>query len=429
MKNISQIVNSGLCLGCGTCAGMCPGEAIEMKIIKGSFYPSVKDELCNSCKTCLKTCPGYSVDFEELSQFVFGKKYEEGLLGNLLNCYIGHSNNNGIRYNSASGGLASQILIYALEEAMVDGALVVRMKEKAPLETESFIARSKEDILEASGSKYCPVTLAKALRQILREDGRFAFVGLPCHIHGIRKAEKLSVKLREKIELHIGLLCSHTVDFTGTELLIKKLKIKKADVTSLRYRGKGWPGSMRVKTNNGQCFEIPLIGSWRSYWPLFSSFFFTPLRCIMCPDQSAEFSDISLGDPWLPQMRSEKLGKSIVITRTKKGENIINALKSAGLISIAPISFDAVVASQFLNLRFKKRDLSPRLKVLEALGREVPKIVPCASQSFWLGYLKAFIPYFNVLISSNKLWEKVIKYSPFELLRLYSGLCRAVLSL
>jgi coenzyme F420 hydrogenase subunit beta len=430
MRNISWVVDSELCLGCGICAGICPREAIEMVVSKGVFSPSVKSELCNNCQVCVKVCPGYSVDLSELSRFVFVKPYEAGLLGNFLNCYVGHSNDMDIRHNSASGGIASQILIHALGKKIIDGALVVRMKDGAPLETEAFIARSKEEILNASRSKYCPVTMGKAIRQILREDGRFAVVGLPCHIEGIRKAEKISGKLRQRITLHIGLLCSHSVSFRGTEFLVKKLKIGKENVVDLRYRGDGWPGSMTIRTKDGRCLRIPLFGSWHSYWFLFSSFFFTPLRCIMCPDQAAELADISLGDAWLPQMKNEKHGESIIITRTKEGEDTIKELNSVGLISVRPISFNEVIISQALNLKFKKNDLSKRLRVLRSLGKEVPYIVPMRScPRSRLGYIKALIPYFGVVISSNRFCEKVMEYIPFQLFRIYSGFCRVVFSL
>ena len=31
---LSEIIKQGLCLGCGTCAGVCPTEAIQIKTLK-----------------------------------------------------------------------------------------------------------------------------------------------------------------------------------------------------------------------------------------------------------------------------------------------------------------------------------------------------------------------------------------------------------
>ena len=108
------------------------------------------------------------------------------------------------------------VLISALEKNLIDGALVTRMKKDNPLESEAFIARTKEEIISASKSKYCPVAANISLKQILKEEGRFAVVGLPCHLHGIRKAEKINKALGKKIVFHFGLLCSHMVNFIGT---------------------------------------------------------------------------------------------------------------------------------------------------------------------------------------------------------------------
>jgi coenzyme F420 hydrogenase subunit beta len=80
------------------------------------------------------------------------------------------------------------------------------LKKDKPLEPEPFIARTKEEIYEARGSKYCPVPCKPCNEEILKapEGQMFAVVGLPCHIHGIRKAEQINKKLKERIVLLFG---------------------------------------------------------------------------------------------------------------------------------------------------------------------------------------------------------------------------------
>ena len=249
-ETITQVVKDGLCTGCGTCVALCPNEAIKLTINekKRIYAPELNEEKCNICGICYEVCLGHSVDFNQLNLETFGKKPEDVLIGNYLNCYIGHSTDYDIRYNSASGGLVTQLLIFALEEGIIDGALVTRMKKDNPLEPEPFIAGTKEEIIEASRSKYCPVPANIALKEILesKEGERFAVVGLPCHIHGIRKAEIINKKLKEKIVLHIGIFCSHAPNFWGTELLLERMSIKREEVIKLDYRGEGWPGSMKI---------------------------------------------------------------------------------------------------------------------------------------------------------------------------------------
>jgi len=186
-------VDSETCTGCGTCIAMCPNSAIRMTLKKGRYIPHINNELCNQCGICHEVCPGHSVDFKELNFAIFGKEPKDILIGNYERCYIGHSTDTSIRYNSSSGGLVTALLVFAIEERIIDGALVTKMNDKNPLEPKVFIARSKEEIISASKSKYCPVPANITLKEILKEDGKFAVVGLPCHIHGIRKAELIWV--------------------------------------------------------------------------------------------------------------------------------------------------------------------------------------------------------------------------------------------
>ena len=158
-NTIKEIVKDDLCTGCGTCVALCPEEAIKLTINerKGIYVPKIDEEKCNNCGICYTACPGNEVDFRHLNLEIFGKEPEDILIGNYLNCYIGHATDYDIRYNSASGGLVTQLLIFALEEGIIDGALVTGMKKDNPLEPEPFIARTREEIIEASKSKYCPV--------------------------------------------------------------------------------------------------------------------------------------------------------------------------------------------------------------------------------------------------------------------------------
>lgn len=55
--------------------------------------------------------------------------------------------------------MVSALLIFALEQGIIDGALVTKMSENNPLEPQPFIARTREEIISAAKSKYCPVRI------------------------------------------------------------------------------------------------------------------------------------------------------------------------------------------------------------------------------------------------------------------------------
>lgn len=423
LDNITEVVRNGLCVGCGTCAGVCPSEAISMRITKGLFLPDVDLNKCTFCRLCIKCCPGCSLDFRKFNSEIFGRQPKDHKVGNYINCYVGYSNNKEIRFDSSSGGIATQLLVFALEKGIIDGALVTRMRGDRPLEPAPFIARTKEDIISASKSKYCPVPSNEALECIIKEKGRFAVVGLPCHIHGVRKAEMNVKALKEKIVLHIGIMCSHTVGFSGTELLLKKLRTSRERVSEIAYRGSGWPGSMLVKLKNGSGFSVPYAGGWTAYEPIFSSFFFTPARCLMCPDETNELADISLGDAWLSELKNDKNGQSIVVARTKHGEDILNLACDTGVVFLKPIRSEKVRRAQSEPLKFKKDDLETRLALIEHSGMKTPEFdpKPNSSRSFF-AYARNLFVFLNFRSSEKQIIKRLLVGVPLPIFRLYCGI-------
>ena len=410
-NTIFQIVKDGLCTGCGTCIALCPNEAIKLTINekKGVYVPELDIEKCNNCGICYKVCPGHSVDFKQLNLELFNKESNNVLIGTYLNCYVGHSTDYNIRYNSTSGGLVTQLLIFALEKGLIDGALVTRMKKDAPLEPEPFIARSKEDIIEASKSKYCPVSANVALKEIMKsEEGeQFAVVGLPCHIHGIRKAEQINKKLKEKIVLHLGLFCNHTPSFWGTDILLNRLNVKKEDVIRLDYRGEGRPGSMKICLKDKE-----LLLS--DYWSFIGSYFFFPNRCLMCSDDVCELSDISFGDAWLPEFSDDKIGKSMIISRTRMGEKLLRAMELGNVVELNKIDAKKVVQSQAAMLYFKKKNLNARNKLFKVFPN-YDNIL----KSDTIDYLLALFLYMNACLSSKSFLRKILRRTPSKIIWLY----------
>lgn len=353
-QTIDSVVKDDLCTGCGTCLALCPLSAINMvkDNSRGIYAPQINWEICNQCGICFKVCPGHSVDFDRLNMSIFADNPADSLLGYYLNCYTGYATDYNVRYNAASGGLVTVLLISALEEGIIDGALVTRMSQENPFEPEPFIARTREEIISAAKSKYCPVPANIALREILKEDGKYAVVGLPCHIHGIRKAEEMDGALKAKISLHVGIFCGHPPNFLATEFLLWQRGITKEDVVKIDYRGEGWPGGISIYLRDGQRIFIPHFDAWKRL-----DLVFFPRRCTLCCDGAGELADISFGDAWLPEFSDDKNGTSVIISRTPKVDELLQRMLAKGIIKLDNTTAAKVAESQ-QNFRAKKNTIS-----------------------------------------------------------------------
>ena len=337
-----------------------------MILKRGRYVARLDKARCNRCGLCHEACPGHAVDFEGLGAALFGDIPEDTAVGRYLGCYVGHALDKGVRYNGASGGLVSALLIYALQERLIDGALVTRMRRDDPLTPEPFIARTREEILSAAGSKYCPVATNTALEEVLDSEDRIAAVGLPCHIQGLRKAEQRIPKLAEQVRYHVSLACSLNFSFVGTARFLQNLGIAPDSVAALRYRGQGWPGSVLVRLKDGKRRTVPYSECHRQLGP------YSLRRCTLCSDMLGELSDLTCGDAWVPQiMRTDRAGSSFVVSRTPAAEELLENAALRGAVELSELGLEDLLTSQGHAL-FKKRKLRARLRLFQLAGQSVP---------------------------------------------------------
>ena len=174
-------------------------------------------------------------------------------------------------------------------------------------------------------------------------------------------------KLEERIVLPLGIFCTKTISFKGTEDLLRRRSIRKEDIMELSYRGKGYPGGMLIRLKDDRNIFLSLS----DYYDIRFGSFALP-RCMLCCDHSCELADVSFGDAWLPNVkRADNVGTSIVISRTKEADDILQQMLRKGKIELDPISDDKVYQSQG-GLSAKKKRLKARLTISRFFGRKVP---------------------------------------------------------
>jgi len=370
--DIEHVLENGNCHQCGVCVGVCPTKAITLaQDEKKGLFPVFHRSLCTDCDLCYIACPGEEFDWNALQKSTFGLVPEDKELGYYREVWSGYTNWREIRQKGASGGVVTGLLIALLERNEIDGAVVVKMDEERPLEPKVFIARTATEILQAQQSKYLPVPTGRIIEEIMKQDGRYAIVGLPCHLHGIRLAQQKMPRLRKRIVFQVGLICGFHPSFTNTTFLVRRAGVHNFDeIKEIRYRDDTWPGGFNVIKKDGTNRMIHPVQDF--FW---SHALFERPRCATCTDAMAEFGDIVCGDEWRDDgvVREDyKEGWSYVIARTEVGSRYLNLLRDAGVLHLVPTHPGVVKSGMMITINLKKKIAFATIKIRKLLGLAVP---------------------------------------------------------
>jgi len=217
---------------------------------------------------------------------------------------------------SQDGGIVTALLSFALEEGVIEGA-VVAGPGKELWKPEPLVAMTPDEILSAAGTKYTFSPNVWALKKAVRQYGieKVGTVAIPCQLQGIRKMQAYPFGTRfiaDKIALLVGIFCMENFPFTSLETFISEKMNSSPDVVEKMDIGKGkfWIKSF------GE--EIGL--------PLKETHGYEQAGCNICADYTAELADVSTGSVGSPD------GWSTVLKRTDAGASIFDQAVEAGII-------------------------------------------------------------------------------------------------
>lgn len=371
MQNLNDVVNANLCLGCGLCTlNINVGSQIEMHYSKekGLSYPKINSNNSKNAQIGFDACPGKGYKIESLAkEYKLGNQYDENL-GRFDNIFSVTSIDSKILENASSSGIMTIILDYMIKNNIIDKAIVTKFDytESGPIAL-PIITKEYDELLNAQGSKYCPVNFSQVLKELIENKGRnsYAFVGTPCQIASIRYIQNNIQNLG--IKYFIGNFCGGFKSYNNLKRLININKISPADVNYFRFRGGGQPGSMIIKTSKN-ISEVP----YPEYVKMTG--YSKVKRCHFCVDATAELADFACGDAWLPEFLKTKNPTSIVITRTRKATTLLKQMANMKLISCDILSPEKTIQSQFANIETKKHRQRGRIKLYKLLGKKLPEL-------------------------------------------------------
>jgi len=324
---IEEVHNKGICQQCGGCVSFCNSMEYDVIGYKEPNSPPefINKENCLKCGICYHICPQTHVLDDDLNRTFNLLDSSSMTLGNIGDLYSCQSLDTDFLRHGTDGGVVNALLNFMFQEKLIDGAIVA--KTNAPFSREPFFAKSKEDLLSASGLK---LGVSHQLNEVQRYHSyssslpkisstkfkKLAVVGTPCQIYTIRCMQNLGIIPSQNIEFCLGLFCYENFEFDQRKVEqferefnikfedIEKIKIKKDLIIQL----KGVESLLHIPFEDLKDYMRP--------------------ACNACSDFTNVYADVSFGG----------LGSSenftTVITRTKKGRKLLaEALKQGIFIN------------------------------------------------------------------------------------------------
>lgn len=377
LQTFSDVVDWGLCVGCGACASKTTGNARMVQVESEGFRPVFHEAESRGRSRGLEVCPGYQIN--SLDANLSSRTAADVEFGPVLDIWEGWSTDPDVRFRGSSGGMLTALSLYCVEAGGFKGVIHSGMDRDQPWMNRNYVSRDRASILARTGSRYAPSAPCAALDDIRDTDGPFVFIGKPCDAAAVIEMRRRDPVLAEKIGLVLTFFCAGTPSTRGTLNLIENLRVPLDRVTAVHYRGEGWPGKFRVVTDPSD--ENKTL-SYEESWGRLTSH--RPLRCHLCPDGLGRVADIACGDAW-DQFEQDGAdpGRSLVLVRTALGQQLLADARRAGYATLRTAGAVNVLKAQE-NLLARRRALFGRLLAFRLMGAPVPSFRGFSLLRSWL---------------------------------------------
>lgn len=414
MVQIKDIVEQGLCSGCGACISEAP-DKLKMQFNDEGFL--IAKQFKDGTQTAVRVCPfnpnpEKAVKDEDIlaDKFLPDAGKFDHRVGKYINSYAGFSNK--FRESSSSGGIGTYILEQLLKNKIVDNLFVVA-EVNGTYEYQWF--SNWKDIKSISKTRYLPVTLEKLFLEIDKVEGSVAVSGVPCFIKAVRLKQHYYPELQEKIKFLVGIVCGGLKSKFYTDYLAQNAGIQ-SDYTKQEYRIKD-PDSYALDYSFGaydenEEFKSIKMNQVGNTWG--TSLFNAPAYDLS-DDLTAELADISLGDAWISPYMKDGLGTSVIVTRSKLAEDIIQAGIEAKELNMDLIPIDAFKLSQAGGFKHKQLGMKHRLHLLKDKLKIVPYKRKRLLENTPLEYKLVQAQRLHLRDKSTQVWKATKNLEDFEL--------------
>lgn len=279
------------------------------------------------------------------------------VLGTYKEVVTARSTDKQIQKIAQDGGIVSALLCFALDEKIIDGAVVAGPSD-VMWKPEPMVALTSDEILAAAGTKYTFSPNVWMLKQAVRQYGleKLGTVAIPCQTMGIRKMQSYPFGVRflaDKIALILGIFCMENFPYESLRTFISEKAGVDFDLVEKMDIGKG---KFWIKTQD----ELLTI-------PLKETHGYEQNGCKVCLDYVSELSDIATGSVGSPDLWST------VFVRTDTGETVFNQAVEAGAIETKAVDEGKFGLEMLTKLATQKKEKA--MKVIDerkSMGLPVP---------------------------------------------------------
>ncbi len=367
--SLEEIVEGGLCIGCGLCKSVAGADRIQIVLTpEGRERPVARQPLDESTLGRINAiCPGTRIEGAESAR---APAIHDLVWGPAELLSIGYAGDPEVRYRGATGGVLTALGQFLLASCRAKFILHVAASRKEPMRSERALSFDAASILEGAGSRYGPAAPLIDFTALLDRAEPFALIAKPCDIAAVRNLARIDPRVDRYLRYALTFVCGGASDLTKSEEVVSGLGIRPDELSLFRYRGNGCPGPTRLETKDGRSFEL----TYQEMWEDEATWRIQP-RCKICPDAIGESADLAASDVWPGGgPTGEDAGFNGIIVRTQRGLELYRAAVAAGAIVIEPreVSFRDFDEFQPHQVR-KKRAVWARLAGMRAAGQPVPE--------------------------------------------------------
>ncbi|MGV8093751.1 MAG: Coenzyme F420 hydrogenase/dehydrogenase, beta subunit C-terminal domain [Mangrovibacterium sp.] len=377
MKNsnaniFDSVINQDLCVGCGACLYKNSSNDLKMDWNdEGFLVPIKKNDSVILVTSSIQVCPFNPYPSDEIrtedelaNLFLKDVPNFHPKLGRYSSSYVGYSEQ--YRLTSSSGGIATYFLSELFEQKIVDA--VIAVGEGINNHYEYKLIKRKEDLLSISKTKYYPVSMADALKELENFDGKVAVVGVGCFIKAVRLLQHYNPLLCDKIVFTVGIICGGLKSRFFCEYLAAKAGVENNEFTKPQFRIKDYDStagdySFGCVDKEGKEKQVKM----RTVGDMWGSRMFNAMACDFCDDVTTELADVSLGDAWFNPYIEDGEGTNVIIVRSSLALKILSEGNEMAKLHLETLDLSIIIDSQSGSYNHRQTGLPYRIK--QALKR------------------------------------------------------------